>query len=129
MKIEVILNTKDNKGGICDRTARRWFVKLGWIYGRNKKGYCDGHERKDVVEYRDKVFCPRMKVIYETLREYNDNGEVVKQLPIFSKRRHLVTHDESTFNANDGSSFSWKKEGSEWLKPKSRGKGIMVSDF
>jgi hypothetical protein len=62
MKIEVILNNKDNKGGISDRTARRWFVKLGWIYGRNKKGYCDGHEREDVVEYRDKVFCPRMKV-------------------------------------------------------------------
>jgi hypothetical protein len=70
-----------------------------------------------------------VKVIYETLREYDDDGEIVKQLPIVAKRRHLVTHDESTFNANDGSSFSWKKEGSEWLKPKSRGKGIMVSDF
>jgi hypothetical protein len=62
MKIEVIIHNTDNKGGISDRTARRWFLKLGWIYGRNKKGYCDGHEREDVVEYRNKVFCPRMKV-------------------------------------------------------------------
>jgi hypothetical protein len=63
------------------------------------------------------------------LREYDDNGEITKPFPVITKRRHLVTHDESMFNANDGSSFSWKKEGCEWLKPKSRGKGIMVSDF
>jgi hypothetical protein len=45
------------------------------------------------------------------------------------KRRILVTHDESTFNANDSTSYSWKKAGTEWLKPKSKGKGIMISEF
>ena len=45
-----------------ERTANRWLLRLGWVYGRNKKGYCDGHEWPDVVEYREKVFCPRMKV-------------------------------------------------------------------
>jgi hypothetical protein len=70
-----------------------------------------------------------MQEIFKTLREYDDSGQIFKSVPIFSKRRHLVTHDESTFNANDGSSYSWKKGGSEWLKPKSRGKGIMISDF
>jgi hypothetical protein len=44
-------------------------------------------------------------------------------------RRHLVTHDESTFDANDSKSYSWMKAGTEWLKPKSKGKGIMVSEF
>ena len=28
---------------ISTRTACRWFGRMGWIYGRNKKGYCDGH--------------------------------------------------------------------------------------
>jgi hypothetical protein len=64
-----------------------------------------------------------------TLREYDDNGELLKPLPVHAKRRQFVTHDESTFNANDSSPYSWKKNGSEWLKPKSRGKGLMVSDF
>ena len=36
----------------------------------------------------------------------------------------LVTHDESTFNANDGKR---QKDGKQLLRPKGRGKGIMVS--
>ena len=65
------------------------------------------------------------------MREYDDAGEIAlpSPLPPNTRRRHLVTHDESTFNANDSASFSWKKEGTEWLKPKSKGKGIMVSEF
>jgi len=62
MKIDVLLHKDSSKTEISERTAQRWFLKLGWVYGRNKKGYCDGHERKDVVEYRDSIFCPRMKV-------------------------------------------------------------------
>jgi hypothetical protein len=63
MQIDAVLRN-GNKGrqGISERTANRWFLKLGWLWGRNKKGYCDGHERADVVEYREMVFCPRMKV-------------------------------------------------------------------
>ena len=68
MRIEAVLQTPSQpesgtqRTGICDRTAKRWFLKLGWKWGKNKKGYCDGHEREDVVQYREKVFCPRMKV-------------------------------------------------------------------
>lgn len=65
------------------------------------------------------------------MREYNDDGEIQILPPLQPniRRRHLVTHDESTFNANDSTSYSWKKAGTEWLKPKSRGKGIMISEF
>jgi hypothetical protein len=43
---------------------------------------------------------------------------------------HLIIHDESSiFNTTDSPSFSWKKAGSEWSKPKSKGKGVMVSEF
>jgi hypothetical protein len=63
MHIDAVLNNKDtHRSGICTKTAQRWLTKLGWIFGRNKKGYCDGHEREDVVEYRQKVFCPKMVV-------------------------------------------------------------------
>ena len=65
MRVDAVLQRpmfESGRRGISERTANRWFVKMGWIWGRNKKGYCDGHEREDVVEYREKVFCPRMKV-------------------------------------------------------------------
>jgi hypothetical protein len=64
------------------------------------------------------------------LREFDD-GEILPQLLLLPNTRHcrLITHDESTFNANDSASYSWKKAGLEWLKPESRGKGIMVSEF
>ena len=41
----------------------------------------------------------------------------------------LVTHDESTFNANDGKRRLWLKNGEQPLRPKGKGKGIMVSGF
>jgi hypothetical protein len=66
MQIDSILtntSTTEAKSGISERTAQRWLIKLGWVYGRNKKGYCDGYEREDVVEYRQKEFCPRMQVM------------------------------------------------------------------
>lgn len=41
----------------------------------------------------------------------------------------LITHDESTFSANDGKHQAWLKEGHAFLRPKSREKRIMISDF
>lgn len=41
----------------------------------------------------------------------------------------FITHDESTFNANDGKRKIWKEEGKNPIRPKNRGKGIMVSAF
>ena len=41
----------------------------------------------------------------------------------------FITHDESTFNANDGKRKIWKEEGKNPLRSKARRKGIMVSGF
>ena len=41
----------------------------------------------------------------------------------------LVTHDEAMFNANDARSYGWPKDNQVPLRPKVRGKGIMVSAF
>lgn len=40
----------------------------------------------------------------------------------------LITHDESTFSANDGRHQAWLEKGRAFLRPKSKGKGIMNSD-
>ena len=58
MQVEAIFNGGPNAAaanGIGFTTARKWLARLGWIWGRDRKGYVDGHERVDVVEYREKV--------------------------------------------------------------------------
>ena len=50
------------------RTARRWLKKLGFVYKDVKKDvYLDGHEREDVVKYRDEVF---LKIWQEASRRF-----------------------------------------------------------
>jgi len=97
-------------------TALRWLHNLGFQVIKKKKGtYVDGHERSDVIEYRQKF-----------LRKMVANG--------FLNRRNMPSiestfHHESTFQANDEESWMWGEHGQCVLKPKSRGSGIMVSDF
>ncbi len=55
-KMQAIFAQKGiSKTSISVKTAHRWLDKLGWTYGKLKNGmYLDGHERSDVVEYRDR---------------------------------------------------------------------------
>lgn len=41
----------------------------------------------------------------------------------------LIYHDESIFNTNEGQVWMWAKEDAPILQPKTKGSGIMVSDF
>ena len=47
--------------------------------------------------------------------------------------RHAKTvgffHDESTFMSNEDQPTQWGMKGEKMMKPKSKGAGIMVSDF
>ena len=51
--------------------------------------------------------------------------------PTIERRSKTVMffHDESTFNANEDQYIMWGTKGQKMIKPKSRGAGIMVSDF
>ena len=49
---------------------------------------------------------------------------ITSPLPHGARLQQLVTQDESISNTNNSSSYSWKA-GTEWLKPKSRGKGLI----
>lgn len=118
------------------RTAANWLNKLGYRYKEVKKGiYKDGHEREDVVTYRQEVFIPALEELKPFMVRWQvaDNGIlemiVPDNLPPGQRPIILVTHDESTFDSNDGRRYAWMKEGEPPLRKKSRGKGIMVSDF
>ena len=65
-----------------------------------------------------------------SLREWDETGnQLIKELPFGEKEKILVTHDESTFNANDGKRRMWIQGDAQPLRQKSKGRGIMVSEF
>ena len=118
-------------------TARRWLHNLGFQVIKKQKGtYVDGHERSDVVEYRNKYL--RKMVALGFLNESNaPTPDATKNFPTDlealtpeqAEKNIVFFHDESTFQANDDETWIWGERGQHVLKPKSRGSGIMVSDF
>lgn len=99
--------------GISLRTARRWLHKEGFRYMSYRKGlYFDGHERPDVVHYRQTEFLPKMEEYRARLVEYAV-GDVEKQLSKSGSERPLVlvAHDEMTAQAHDGKRAGWVHEG------------------
>jgi len=124
------------KPSISKRTARRWLGKLGWRYGRHQNGmYVDGHERKDVVEYR-KGFVDRFKQYERRFHAWDDVGNELPRPSGFLVpgavgrfRLVLITHDESTFYQNNQRQIYWGCPGKNVPKPKGDGLTLMVSDF
>lgn len=135
------------KTSIQARTAREWLNKLGYRWKNISKGvFIDGHEREDVVEYRNE-FVKKWYDMMPYVREWEEEMEEIDgEMKITGLRKKekeavkdgkfenikeiiLVAHDESTFSANDGRRSCWIKEGESVLRPKGRGRGIMVSEF
>ena len=118
--------------GISVRTARRWLHKEGFRYTAHKKAlYYDGHEREDVIEYRQNVFLPKMKEYTSRLVKYvvgDVKKEVEMQLAPGERKLVLVAHDEMTAQANDGKTMSWVWQGEQPLKKKGVGRGLHQSD-
>jgi hypothetical protein len=100
------------KKPLCERTARRWLIKLGWRLTRIQKGvYMDGHEREDVVKYRNEVFLPRMKEYEARMTHYvlegTDLQPIEPELQAGQKKIIPLFHDESCFHANEHKSTAW----------------------
>ena len=111
-------------------TARRWLIKMDYRWTKTPKGqYVDGHERDDVVQYRQQVFLPQMAEYMSRMRRWLDeNGwnippEVTRALVIWH-------HDESTFFANDRRHNCWVPPGTT-AKPYAKGEGasLMIAHF
>ena len=90
---------------------------LGLHYGAYQKGtYVDGHERDDVVQYRDE-FLQRMLIYERRMTKYEDapnTADIMIAVPPHlnqgERRLVLVTHDESCFSSNDGKTTIWMSE-------------------
>lgn len=118
---------------ITPRTARKWLHDLGFHPQSYKKGmYFDGHEREDVVEYR-KIYLRKLEILQLSHLPPPScaNGETQEVLgnADAQKRLVLIYHDESSFHANESQSWQWAEEDKLALRPKSQGRGLMVSDF
>ena len=96
--------------GICSRTARRWLNQLGYKWKKVQKGvFFDGHKQEDVVEYRE-TFLDEMKALLPYFVEFSEDGSILpkdypKDCAVGGPNKRpfiMITHDESTFSANDG---------------------------
>ena len=88
------------------------------------------------MEYREK-FLEEMKKLLSYFVEFGKDGSILpKEYPedctVGGPNRQpiiMITYDESTFSANDGHQKVWTLDGHEILRPKSKGRSIMVLDF
>jgi hypothetical protein len=120
--------------GISLATARRWLHEQGFEYMEVKKGlFYDGHERPDVVAYRQNVFIPAFDRLRPLLVEYdvkNLDVQVVKPPPPPGEfQLILAPHDEMTAQANDAEKSKWVLKGEMPIRKKGVGRGIHRSDI
>ena len=121
---------------ISRRTASEWLNALNCLMSDTdkRKGsiYVDGHERADVVKYRER-FCKQWHEKYLPRMEYYDGNqkEAVVEPELKENERKIVPvfHDEYTFRANEDQRFARVLPDEQILKPKSNGRGLMISEF
>jgi hypothetical protein len=125
------------KKTISLRTAQRWMGRLGYRWKKEPKGqYSDGHERDDVVYYRQNVFLPAWDRYKSRMRQWDQQNlntriEDLEAMSTASGRQVVLWfHDESTFYANDRRKQRWVhvSEGAV-PQPKGEGASLMVADF
>ncbi|KDQ11231.1 hypothetical protein BOTBODRAFT_162994 [Botryobasidium botryosum FD-172 SS1] len=111
-------------------TAQRWMKILGYRWKKTPTGqFVDGHERDDVVAYRQLVFLPVWEELLSVTRQYSSEGI---ECPSESSGRRTVVwcHDESIYYAHDRRKIRWVHK-SENAVPYAKGEGasLMVADF
>ena len=122
----------EEKKTISVKTAQVWLKKLGWYHQKHHKDiYYDGHEREDVIKYRE-LFLSQMQE-YEKLMPKPSESNILDIIePLLNqgeKRYVLITHDECVFYANDGKKTFWGPPGHVPLRKKGMGLSLHVSDF
>lgn len=117
---------------ISERTCQIWLNELGWFHQKHRKDvYYDGHEREDVVKYREK-FLSQMQEYERFMPKPSENDIMIIVEPSLGpgeKRYILVVHDESIFYSNDGKKTFWGPKGHMPLKKKGNGLSLHISEF
>ena len=73
----------------------------------------DGHEREDVVEYRTKIFLPKLAEYKKFMAKHiinEEDGTLIKIMPMLKEGQHCIIaeyHEESFFHANDEAQNLW----------------------
>ena len=116
-------------------TANKWFDVLGFPITdsdqRQSSIYIDGHEKPDVQEYR-LGFCRRFNENYLPRMKQYDGDQLNVVYPLLKEGQCEIVplyHDESTFHSNEGQRYVRVERGTTIIKQKSRGRGLMVSDY
>ena len=122
----------DHSTKISERAMVRWLNALNINYREAQKGtYVDGHKSEDVLTYRNEFeemeeLTPWIPIIPPEAEDRE--GEII--WPSANVRPLLlVTHDESTFSANDGLKRLWPPDGEQSLRKKVQGRSIHVREF
>ena len=106
------------------------------VVTKKKETFVDGHKCDDVVEYREKFL--RQIVSLGFLNADNaqmDDTKNTLSTDITSSSSNIIEktvflfHDETTFQANKNQPNVWAPKGMKVIRPKSKGSGIMISDF
>src|SRR6266540_213054 len=122
----------ERKKTISDNTARAWLKHFRWEFCVKRKDvYYDGHERPDVIEYRQDFLNEILKLEKWMLKPLDDNIMILEEpvLDVNEKRHILITHDESIFYANNRETTYWGPVGHQPLQKKGAGLSLHVSDF
>ena len=98
----------------------------------HKKGvYIESHECEDVVKHRESFLktVHDLQVSHRPPPLCSDEPPRIRQEEDDDKKELVVIYyDESIFNTNEGQTWMWGEEEPAIL-PKTKGSGIMVSDF
>lgn len=121
------------KSTVSLSTAQTWMHQMQYRWAKDPTGqYVDGHERADVVKYRQTKYLPEIFKHKDRFRVFVDGVEDYDpEATSFEGRRVVLWwHDESTFYANDQRLVRWVHE-TDTATPKAKGEGIslMVADF
>lgn len=120
------------KKAISLATARRWMNKMGYRWTKRPSGqYIDGHERDDVVYYRQHVYLPVWAQLDRRTRTWSDdNKAILDEAREAGKTVVIWFHDECTFYANDRRIVRWVHK-NEKAVPRAKGEGasLMIADF
>ena len=117
---------------ICEQTARRWMFYLGFRPKKHKKGfYVDGHERIDVVAYREGFLQVMVDIERRTGYWDGDNMENYHppELQDGEVRVIPIVHDESIFHSNEAQAVLWEEDGIGGIRAKSKGPSQHISGF
>jgi len=113
------------------KTAQRWMESLGYVWANTPTGcYIDGHERDDVVKYRQNIFLPAWFAKEPHLRVWTDKNIADPVDPSSPGKDVFWYHDESVAYAHDRRERRWVPYDETAVpRPKGEGHSLMVADF